>query len=340
MNHRIDTTRSAPRRTRPLSRRSAAFSLMEVLVAMGIFTVGLVAVAAVFPTAITIQRDTVREVDGRRLGKNARAMILAAARSEVNAATNPYNVDKPEFEMSYRHAPVPANREGSLEPYVSAAVGASALNPTPVMPMIDLPEITVTAQAGRQRSAPPDGLDVDAPASFHGLMNLETRSYPKNIPQPDRRDYYWYPLLQVSGLAATEPTFSATLIIMHRGGTNLPPEVRRSFALDQSATGGNVITFNANGLFNDGTGDVNNDSDNNGLPDYIQPGDLILGDDGRVHRVILADATSITVNSDNIGNPASIYFGVSRERSTNRLKRESASPIVWIEESIPLSINP
>jgi len=324
---------------------------MEVLVALGIFAIGLVAVAAIFPTAITIQRETVREADGRRIGKNARAIVLATARTNT---TKPLEQDKPQFEMSYTPAVItpPTASKGSLKPFVSAALGASASNPTPVMPMIDLPEITATGPgpAAAQRSA---GLTLDAPASFHGLIPLSVRSYPQNTNQSPsgtvrgifRRDYYWYPLLQVKNLTdPAGPSFSMFIIVMHRGGSERPPEVRRSFRLDPTRTIGNVIAFNAaQGLFNDGSGNVNNDNDANGLPDFIQPGDLVLGDDGRVHRVILADATSITVNSDNVGNPSTIYFGVSIERTTattNTIKREGASPVVWIEESIPLSINP
>ena len=337
MNPPTHTTCANASRHPAASRRGAAFSLMEVLVAMGVFTVGLVAVAAIFPTAITIQRETVREVDGRRIGKNARAMILAAARTNVDPSATT-RVDKPQFEMSYTHNVNPALRTGSLEMFVSSATLASATNPTPVLPMIDLRELSLLADIGTQRPAGTPGLTLDAPMSFHGLMNLDTRSYPKNIPQPDRRDYYWYPLLQVSSIL--DPKFSAFLVVMHRSGTNLPPEVRRSFPIVPITPGGSTIFFNtASGLFNDGTGNVSNDPDGDGLPDFIQPGDIVLGDDGRVHRVILADATSITLNSANVGNPNSIYFGVSMDRATGLPKRESASPVVWIEESIPLSIH-
>lgn len=340
MNRRADTICSTPAgvtRHRAASRRNAAFSLMEVLVAMGVFTVGLVAVAAIFPTAITIQRETVREVDGRRIGKNARATILAAARSDVNPSDTIRN-DEPEFEMSYTHDPIPASRSGSLVKFVEDAVTASAFNPTPVLPMIDLPE---SLPDGRlippsvQSPSPVNrALTLNAPMSFHGLLNLDVRSYPKNIELPDRRDYYWYPLLQVSNLTdPSGPSFSATLIVMHRSGTNAPPEVRESNPITD--VNGSVITFGSNLL-----GTTSNDADGDGLPDLIQPGDIVLGNDGRVHRVILADANTITVNSDSIGNPTRIFFGVSIERSTGIIKRESASPVVWIEESIPLSINP
>ena len=258
---------------------------MEVLVALGIFTVGLVAVAAIFPTAIAIQRDTVREVDGRRIGKNARATVLAAVRTQGSGA----NANQTYGEMTYTHNPLtPSASTGTLAPFMTdtGAISymTSAINPTPVFPMIDLPERYdldppnfYTVLVERDAS---DGLTLNAPADFHGLFNLDTRSYPKTIRQFDRRDYYWYPLIKLANL--NDPQWSVTLIVMHRDGTDLPPEIRQSYTL--ASTKGNVITFNNNGLFNDPNagGDVDNDVDNDGLPDYIQPGDIILADNGIV----------------------------------------------------------
>lgn len=328
------TGRRYPAWGRAGTRRAAAFSLMEVLVALGIFAVGLVAVAAIFPTAITIQRDTVREADGRRIAKNAKSILLATART--NSASG---VPTPDEEMSLNPGSPPSiPASGSLLPFLTQAIGVSAYNNTPVMPMIDLPLpapprdplMFYTERSG-------SSLTVDAPASFHWLLNPDTRSYPQNIDEVNQRDYYWYPLLKVAD-ATTTPVLSVYIVVMHRDGTDLPPEIRQSFPLDATRTTGNEIFFNANGLFNDGTGDVSNDPDGDGLPDFIQPGDIILGNDGRKHRVILARADSLVVDSPNVGNPTAIYFGVAID-SANFIKREARSPIVWIEDDIPLSIN-
>jgi len=313
----------------------AGFSLLEVLVSLGIFAVGLIAVSAVFPTAITIQRETVRELDGRRVAQNAKATILAIVRSDTTVLGDD---NEPWGEVSYLD---PAT--GSLKNYFSAALGASAANPNPVMPMIDLP-----SNPDPMLETPPAAAFLDAPASFHGLFNLDTRSYPKNFHATDsgndvsalRRDYYWYPLIQATDLTTT-PKWFMTLFVMHRSGTQAPPEVRRSLKVIPN---GNRIEFNP-WLFTDNTGtNVSNDNDNggsgDGLPDYIQPGDKILADDGRVHTVILADATSITVNSPTVGNPGTIYFAVAIDGVTGNIKTETRSPLVWIEESISLSVHP
>lgn len=289
---------------------------MEVLVALGIFTVGLVAVAAIFPTAITIQRDTVRAVDGRRIGKNAKAMILATARTD--SATNN---DNPDFEMNYD----PQTKTGSLEKFIkNISTYASATNPTPVMPLIDQ-------------------LGMAAPESFDVLLNLDTRSYPKNNPNVDQRDYYWYPLLKVADATSLNPRLSMILMVMHRDGTDLPPQVRKSNPINLTLTTGNVIFLDATDLlFNDGTGDVDNDKDNDGLPDFIQAGDTIVGDDGLTHRVVLADGNTITVSSPNLGNLSSFYFAVAIDRIRpfpDNIKREGRSPLIWVEDGISVSVN-
>ncbi|NBC10111.1 MAG: prepilin-type N-terminal cleavage/methylation domain-containing protein [Planctomycetes bacterium] len=60
---------------RPQSARG--FTLMEVLVAIGIFAIGLIAVASIFPVAILLQKQTVEEVEATHFGENAKAIVAA-----------------------------------------------------------------------------------------------------------------------------------------------------------------------------------------------------------------------------------------------------------------------
>lgn len=61
-----------PSASRP---RPSAFTLMEVLIAIAIFSLGAIAVAAIFPAAIYLQRETVRDVQANHTAISAEAAI-------------------------------------------------------------------------------------------------------------------------------------------------------------------------------------------------------------------------------------------------------------------------
>lgn len=53
-----------------------AFTLIEVMIAAGIFAIGLVAIAAIFPTAIQLQKQTFEEIRGDEFSKTVKTMVL------------------------------------------------------------------------------------------------------------------------------------------------------------------------------------------------------------------------------------------------------------------------
>ncbi|MBI1338487.1 MAG: prepilin-type N-terminal cleavage/methylation domain-containing protein [Phycisphaera sp.] len=59
----------------PIRHPRRAFTLMEVMVAIGVFAIGFVAVAAVFPVAAILQRNAVRDAMVQQVGRNADAII-------------------------------------------------------------------------------------------------------------------------------------------------------------------------------------------------------------------------------------------------------------------------
>lgn len=65
----------------PVGQRRA-FTLMEVLMAIAIFAVGMVAVAAIFPVAIHLQQSTVNSINATQFKNNAEAMVLTRGFSE------------------------------------------------------------------------------------------------------------------------------------------------------------------------------------------------------------------------------------------------------------------
>jgi len=58
-------------------RHQAGFSLIEVLVAIGVFAIGMVAVASIFPVAILLQKQTVEQLEADHFARNARALVAA-----------------------------------------------------------------------------------------------------------------------------------------------------------------------------------------------------------------------------------------------------------------------
>jgi hypothetical protein len=59
--------------------RCSGFNLMEVLVAMGLFAFGFVAVAAIIPAGALLQKNTATDVQGRHVERNASAIVQSTA---------------------------------------------------------------------------------------------------------------------------------------------------------------------------------------------------------------------------------------------------------------------
>jgi len=71
----------------PGRRVKLAFTVLEVLIAMGIFAVGFAAVAAIFPTAILLQKQTVDDVLGQQVARNAQALLEVKGISAAEIST-------------------------------------------------------------------------------------------------------------------------------------------------------------------------------------------------------------------------------------------------------------
>lgn len=64
----------------------SAFTLLEVLLAIGIFVIGFVAVASMFPVAAMLQKETVRDVEQQQFGRSVKSLIDAIATDAKLAA--------------------------------------------------------------------------------------------------------------------------------------------------------------------------------------------------------------------------------------------------------------
>lgn len=79
---------AAPIKSRTVQRRVAGFSLVEILIALGIFLIGMVAIVSLFPAAAILQRETTQEVIGEMAAQSA-AGIIESQRLTYTPPTGP-----------------------------------------------------------------------------------------------------------------------------------------------------------------------------------------------------------------------------------------------------------
>lgn len=331
------------------SQTRAGFTLIEVLIAMGIFLIGVICVAALFPASVAVQRDTMGSVMGQQVSRRAVKQMQIIAASGVEKSDP----------LTYHHDSRSGNRTGTLEPFTepSKLHTNSYLNGTlkigsRVQPLIDyrttpnphalaaIPAIG-SGEDGYVPLAPSSASGPADNASFRWIFGADFCSYPSTnvyaapiagnayTTVPDR-DYYWFPFIQVSGLdSGGSVNWQGFVVVMHRQPQMNVPQVRWV----------NITSYSGARMVFDNTFD--NDKDSDGIPDLIRPGDFILADNGVVHRVILAEADGCTVDSPvlDANNLAlnRIYFTVDVDNE-GRVKRESPRTVAWIDGPFPLPV--
>jgi len=129
-----------PQPARRMTRRSTSrgggasgggFTLIEVLIAIGIFAIGLIAVASIFPVAILLQKQTVQEIEATHFGENARAIVavrgFVESESVWDAFDNDADVASPTIDGPDVVTPLPA---GAMADWSLADRSYNALEPT------------------------------------------------------------------------------------------------------------------------------------------------------------------------------------------------------------------
>lgn len=298
--------------------RHGGFTLMEVLITMGIFLIGIVAIAAVFPTGVSVQREAVDDLRSQAVFDEASAKLLAIAQEDIGGTPT----------LRYVHGPNPRTiaTNGSLAPYTQLATAPQGGDR--VYSLIDV-------GAGTGAITSPNNFN---PTVATSVFPLSMRSYPSHFPV-NQRDYYWYPFIKASeeAVGAFDPAdtvlWRTYTMILKRTPTNPPPQVRQIAVIPDPVVS-QRIKFDAAFPNAAPAATGQNDADGDGLPDLIRPGDWVLGDNDLIYRVILADNDGITVDAavvDPKNQLSLIYYGVDVDNAGN-VTAKSRSPIVRIDE--------
>ncbi|MBX2850638.1 MAG: prepilin-type N-terminal cleavage/methylation domain-containing protein [Phycisphaeraceae bacterium] len=224
----------------PTTRRQAAgFTLAEILIALGVFAIGMIAVASLFPAAAILQRETTQDVIGELAAQSAAAIVNAQPLTyEWTGAAS--NGDLADY---YTHAGLTATDVVPLE-YINVT-GGTALDRFPVT----------------DRSYPSAQLDLSAGPLREVIADC---------------DLYWVPFIQdINGDPAnTSPgkwimrifileadsraTYADDTGDANLNGIDSFPKVRR---VDVSSVSGNIFTLAGTAAIE--TGDIVMDSNGN-----------------------------------------------------------------------------
>lgn len=255
--------------------------MLEVLFALMILGVGLIAVASIFPVATVLQRQTIDDIYSQQAGESIKASVRARGFSEaqLEAGINPSDFDV---------QPMP---EGVLsdpdtnDPLVTDQAAGPPLEPIPWL----LPD-----------------------RCFPGFLPQSgAPSLPDESDDYEERQYYWVPLVQrdededwqffVFVLRNVE-----TEIFPDDGGTYANPDdplavprVRQHDDIDSVSADGYQITFNPDNEFHP-TRD-------------LDLGTQFLDNHGVVHTVVLISGPIVTVAAPVQETPTSIWYGVRSE---------------------------
>ena len=309
---------------------SHGFTLMEILITMGIFLIGVVAIAAVFPTGVSVQREAVDDLRTQAVFDEAAGKMIAIAQ-EKNIATN-----SPTLGYLHTASPRTIAANGTLAPYTVLATAPEGGDRVYSLTNIGTGTGAITS---------PNNFN---PTLATSVFPESIRSYPSHLPV-DERDYYWYPFIKASEEAiGNDPTetvlWRAYAIILKRSPLSPPPQVRQMRASPDPNSSVRIVfddPFPNVAPFNTGE----NDADGDGLPDLIRPGDWVLGNDDLIYRVILADNDGITVDAavvDPKNKLSLIFYGVNVDDSAPpNVTIGTRSPVVRIDEFlIPIQEGP
>jgi len=156
------------------------FTMIEVLIAMGIFAVGFVAIAAIFPVATLLQKQTVKDVMAQQIEDSVRAVLMGRPLREADLVDPGYglmvDLGTPAWDTDHT-----VNR-------LPAVVGSEFL--------LGFPAVAFTPPPAR--------------------WSLNDRSYPSTVTPVDARRYFWVPLVMDADQSNASRAWRVYVFVLRR----------------------------------------------------------------------------------------------------------------------------
>ncbi len=260
----MSTIHSHPRARRRAVRKngSSGFSMLELTTAMGLFAIGLVAVASIFPVATLLQKQATNDTMSDQVASNVRALMQARPYPHTVLHNNmPGDVTTNLFV----NAPMVGKLTTTVDP-----TGSPATYPLWHFWMLvdrSFPS-SITTPNDRQYFWVPLARRLTSPATtkddwqvFAFILKKEQDTYGPKGGSLDWGNYY--------------------------GPPAVPGVFRVNVTIGSSSQSSSRFDFTTTGY--------NADSDGDGRQDEIDTGDQILDNNGIIHNVLDATANSVTV---------------------------------------------
>ncbi|MEM1107128.1 MAG: prepilin-type N-terminal cleavage/methylation domain-containing protein [Planctomycetota bacterium] len=296
--------KTAPRKPwsfrNPGKPRDAGFTLNEVLIAVGILAIGITAVASLLPTAILLQKETVRDTLRVQYIRSAEAVLRGKGLSANELFEFTDNVD------AFPASATPRLGQSSIEFDVFA------------LSEVDTDPGNNTATPNTPDARPSAG-SFTTDDSLLNNWPVEDRSFPSYITLAEDRELFVVPLFQ-RGEQATREIADWTVFIMVMEATEvfanahptdplgtpataicanpeLAPAATPPFASEEDYS---PKVFRARVDVNANTGVIEFEDNWDGRA-LFQPGDLVLGNTGailRINQVFNTTPMQFTANVD------------------------------------------
>ncbi len=170
----------------PMRRWTKGFSLVEVLITISIFAIGVVAVASIVPTATYLQKQTVQDVTIHGLSHNIKAFLKGRPFTYRNGGVLDLNGTDSEATFHKDHVGAGIYDYSSVGDHVADHVALSVA--------------------------------VPLPGYVYGYLTVNDRSYPAVAEDPSNRDFYWIPLVQDVNGDPENPDWRVYVFVLQGGG--------------------------------------------------------------------------------------------------------------------------